>query len=322
MKYTISSPEKEFSKNLFIAAPGVWRMKDIFVNFFFVQREGGEEWVLIDAGIKTSYKKIKAAAAELFGAQSRPAAIILTHAHFDHRGALPDLLNDWQVPVYAHPLEAPYLTGKSSYPPPDPLAGNGGMAWSAWMFPKAPINIGGSLQMLPEDGSVPHLPEWRWYFTPGHAPGHVSFFRESDKVLIAGDAVITTDQNSVTSVALQTREMHGPPVYFTPDWEASAKSVKLLARLMPMVIATGHGRTFYGGDGQARLQEIADYFWKKEVPADGRYVRQPAIMDESGVVSLPPRIVHSKAVVMAVLLVAAAGAAFALNKKKGIVRKV
>ena len=46
-------------------------------------------------------------------------AIVMTHGHFDHVGALEDLAEEWDTPVDAHPLEHPYLDGKASYPPGD-----------------------------------------------------------------------------------------------------------------------------------------------------------------------------------------------------------
>ena len=54
---------------------------------------------------------------------------------------------------------------------------------------RGPIDIGNCLNVLPEDGTVPMMPGWRAVFTPGHTAGHVSFYRETDKTLIAGDAV-------------------------------------------------------------------------------------------------------------------------------------
>ena len=50
--------------------------------------------------------------------------------------------------------------------------------------------------MLPEGGAVPGLAHWQWLLTCGHSPGHVSLFREGDRTLIAGDAVVTTRQES------------------------------------------------------------------------------------------------------------------------------
>src|SRR4051812_29789160 len=67
----------------------------------------------------------------------------------------------------------------------------------------------------PADGSVPALPSWRAIHTPGHAPGHVSLFRESDRLLLAGDAFVTTKQESAVAALLKPRVIHGPPAYFT-----------------------------------------------------------------------------------------------------------
>ena len=65
------------------------------------------------------------AAAERFGADARPAAIIMTHGHCDHVGALEDLAQEWDAPVYVHPRELPYLSGRAAYPAGDPSVGGG-----------------------------------------------------------------------------------------------------------------------------------------------------------------------------------------------------
>ena len=72
------------------------------------------------------------------------------------------------------------------------------------------------------------LPGWRVIETPGHSPGHVSLFRESDGVLIAGDAFVTTKQESLLAVMTQRQELRGPPMYFTCDWDAARESVQKL----------------------------------------------------------------------------------------------
>jgi len=64
--------------------------------------------------------------------------------------------------------------------------------------------------------------------------------------LIAGDAFVTTNQQSAISVMLQTKKLSGPPKYFTCDWEAANASVKKLLSLAPETAATGHGRPMSG----------------------------------------------------------------------------
>lgn len=275
--------------DLFAVAPGVWGMKDIFVNVYAILNPSENNWFLVDAGLKWSAPKIKRMAELLFGAGSKPAAIILTHGHFDHVGALAQLANEWDVPVYAHHLEMPYLTGVSSYPPPDPTVGGGLMADVAFLYPKTPINIEDRVISFPQGGLIPGLPEWKYIHTPGHAPGHVSLFRESDKVLIAGDAIVTTKQESVLFVALQLKRLSGPPKYFTCDWFAAAASARQIAELEPEVIATGHGRPMRGAGMRKSLHNLARDFYKTAVPKHGRYVNHPAITSDSGIVSIPPK---------------------------------
>src|SRR5690606_1880682 len=233
-------------------------------------------WVPVDAGIHGSADSIVAAAEARFGKASRPSAIVLTHAHFDHVGALESLARRWDVPVWAHEMEAPYLTGAASYPPPDPTAGGGLMAWSSKLYPRGPWNVSDRLRALPADGSVPPMPGWRWIHTPGHTPGHVSYWRKDDGALIAGDAFITTAQESAYAVITQKPELHGPPMYYTQDFDKARDSVERLARLEPEMVITGHGRPMRGPQLRDALHELAGRLDEVAVPARGRYVTDPA----------------------------------------------
>jgi glyoxylase-like metal-dependent hydrolase (beta-lactamase superfamily II) len=244
-------------------------------------------WVLVDAALSVGAARILEVAAERFGEDARPTAIILTHGHFDHVGALEALLGIWDVPVYAHALELPFLTGRADYPPPDPTVGKGLMARMAPLFPERGIDLGRRARELPSNGEAPGMPGWRVVHTPGHSPGHVSLFRSTDRVLIAGDAVVTTRQESVFAVATQKEELNGPPAYFTIDWDAAHRTVSTLASLKPVVLATGHGPTIRGDDLPARLAAMARDFEERVRPRRGRYVREPAITNEDGVVFVP-----------------------------------
>lgn len=265
-------------------ARGVWSLRLLVVNVVFVRSDSG--WVLVDAGIAGGAGRIARAAEDPFGAA--PDCIVLTHGHFDHIGAARTLAERWDVPVYAHPLEAPYLDGRSPYPPPDPSVGGGLMSLMAPLYPRGPIDLGRRLRMLPKSGTVPGLPEWAWVHTPGHTPGHISLFRQSDRTLISGDAFVTTRQESMLSVLSQRTEMHGPPMYFTPDWRMARDSVRMLAALGPRAAITGHGPAMEGPELRRALDELADHFDELACPRRGRYLHDAAAADESGVTYVPP----------------------------------
>ena len=268
-------------------APGLGWLQLSLVNVYLVGRPSLGPWALVDTGMPTSGAQILRAASDFFGGRP-PAAIVLTHGHFDHRGSVRQLAEHWNVPVYAHRLELPYLTGRSDYPPPDPTVGGGAMATlGSRFFPARGIDLGDRVRELPTDGEVPGMQGWRWIHTPGHTPGHVSFYRESDGVLIVGDAFVTQKQESLIGVATRKQEVWRPPAYFTPDWEAARRSVEELSRLDPQVVATGHGTPMDGPEMRQQLEDLARNFGHY-MPVDGRYVRQPAVADETGVVSLPP----------------------------------
>lgn len=247
-------------------------LRVLFSNVFAVTSETG--WTLVDAGLNGSAGRIRRWAETHVG-DAPPQAIILTHGHFDHVGALDRLLESWRVPVYAHRDELPYVTGERSYPPPDPSVGGGLMARLAVLYPRGPFDFGTSVRELPPDGSVPGLPGWRWIHTPGHTAGHVSYFREADRTLLAGDAFCTTKQESFLAVATQRPELHGPPSYFTTDWDAARDSVRRLAALQPAVLAPGHGQPMAGADATRALILLADRFDVVARPESGRYVEHP-----------------------------------------------
>ncbi len=262
------------------AAPGVAYRRLAFVNVVYVGQPGQPDWVLVDTGIPGMAGRIAGAAADRFGAGAPPRAIVLTHGHFDHVGALETLAEQWNVPVYAHKLERPYLDGSASYPKADPTVGGGAMALLSPLYPRSPVDVGSRLRDLPMDGSIPELPGWRWLHTPGHSVGHVSLWRADDRTLIAGDAFVTVGAESAYASATQAPEIHGPPKYFTHDWQAAERSVHTLAGLEPEVVVTGHGRALHGSAMRDALHMLARDFGKIAVPRDGRYVGDPQRVED------------------------------------------
>jgi glyoxylase-like metal-dependent hydrolase (beta-lactamase superfamily II) len=259
-------------------ATGVRGLRIAFVNVFGITHQDGS-WSLIDAALPFSASYIRTWAENQF--TTPPNALILTHGHFDHVSAAKDLAEGWNIPIYAHPLEFPYLTGQKEYPKPNLGAGGGLMTLLSPMYPRGPINVGNRLIGLveTEDATdtdavaklrdLPELPGWQVIHTPGHTPGHVSFFRPSDRTLLVGDAFCTTKPESFFEAAVaQHPELHGPPSYFTSDWDAARASVQRLALLNPAILAPGHGKPLAGDNISAKLRNLAEDFDKVAVPAN------------------------------------------------------
>ncbi len=274
----------------FQVAQGVWGMRILFVNVYIIANRRGfpKGWVLVDAGVQGSANRIIAMAESIFGAGTKPSAIVLTHAHSDHTGGLEELLEHWHVPVYAHDLEAPYLTGKSSYPPADPTVGEGVMSLMSVFFRKKPLDIGNALHIIDMENGVPELPEWKVIHTPGHTPGHISLFLPLNTTLIAGDAFVTTKPESAIYALGNIKKMSGPPRYMTTDWAAAEESVRKLSDLQPRIAATGHGPVMRGRELQEQLKRLADDFRKLAVPNGGRYAEHPVYANDEGTQYIPP----------------------------------
>lgn len=141
------------------------------ITVWLVKEEDGV--TLVDAGLSVMANGIRAAVESLgIGPLKR---IVLTHGHSDHVGAISRLLNNWPgVPIYAHRLEIPHMEGRMPYP---------GRRKSVAFLPR------GLARAIPEsaDGRLEPIGGLRPYWTPGHAPGHVVYYHEQDRVLLAGD---------------------------------------------------------------------------------------------------------------------------------------
>jgi glyoxylase-like metal-dependent hydrolase (beta-lactamase superfamily II) len=249
-----------------VITPDIRGLRIVFVNVFGVAHADGS-WTLIDAGLPYSETLIRHWAEKEF--QGAPNAILLTHGHFDHVSAAGQLAAHWNVSVYAHPDERPYLTGEQEYPPPNFAAGGGLMSLLSPLLPRRPVNLGQRLRLLESADSevLDVMPGWQILHTPGHTPGHISFFREQDGTLLPGDAFCTTKPESFFEAAIaQKPELHGPPAYFTSDWRSARRSVERLATLRPQIVAPGHGRPIAGESVAPTLQRLAAQFDEVAVP--------------------------------------------------------
>lgn len=185
------------------------------------------EGVLIDAGIRSSFKQISLALKKV------PVhAHALTHAHPDHQGASAQLCDQFKLPLYCHTKEVGRTESglvTSDYPSDKNLIAR--FQQKYWAGPGYKVS-----QALEENDA---LGNFRVIATPGHAAGHISFFREKDGLLIAGD--VATNMNLLTTAT----GLHTPPDLFTTDRETNVQSLKKLAELNPAIICFGHGPVLF-----------------------------------------------------------------------------
>lgn len=249
-------------------APGVYRLSLFGSNVYFVR--SGPSWALIDAGWANSGRAIRRAAAALFGASARPAAMLLTHNHPDHAGAALELARAWRLPVYTGPGEAA-RAGEDIAAFQRRIA----IPLDRWLIlplmrlmPRRVVAathareraFAEMARTLDPGAGVPGLPDWETIPTPGHSPGHASFFRPSDGVLITGDALLTINVNSLWDLLRRKRRVSGPPYISTWSWRAAKRSVATLARLEPRLLATGHGAPAVGPTVTQELRAFAERF--------------------------------------------------------------
>jgi len=263
-------------------ASGVYQIPLGIVSCYMVGNR--DTWTLVDAGTENKEDIIMAAALECFGGDSVPEAIVLTHGHFDHAGSAAALADTWEVPILAHPMELPYVDGRSAYPPPDPTVG-GFMAQVIRLYGNRRVNLADRVEPLDPDEDLPGMEGWEIIETPGHTPGHCSFYRHDDRVLIAGDAFSTVNQDNPFDMLSQKKRVWRPPPYYTCDWEEAEISVRRLASLRPNVLAAGHGQPMSGREATDQLRRLSRNF---PIPEKGRYVAEPVKTDENGIVYLPP----------------------------------
>ncbi len=184
--------------------------------------------VVLDAATKLGRKRILR---QLTGKTIRAHA--LTHAHPDHQGC---------SRVICEALEVPFWVGEG-----DAEAAETGRLTLA--MPKLPLSgVSAALMGGPGHPVAKRLKEGDFVGgftvvdTPGHSPGHVSYWRERDRVLIAGDVVFNM------SIMTGASGLRQPPKPFTVDAARNRESARKLASLRPRIVCFGHGPVLANGD--------------------------------------------------------------------------
>lgn len=244
--------------------------RTLVVNVCMIGKPDSDNWVLVDTGLGHYSKRIIAAVEKRFG-NKPPKAIVLTHGHFDHVGSAKKLAIHWDIPIYVHPDELGYVDGTRNYPPGDPTVGGGMISLLSPIFPTKAVNLKKWVKPFPKNEKLPFLEGWECIHTPGHTPGHISLFRKRDRTLVAGDAITTEKPESGLGVLTLLQKLHGPPAYFTHNWNRAEESVKKLAALEPEVVLTGHGLPMEGERLRKQLHELAGNFKALAIPKHKRH---------------------------------------------------
>ena len=230
-----------------LVAEGVWVVQGQpgRCNVYFIEN-GGAEGVLsmFDAGARTMTRAVARAGAKLGGV----TRIVLGHGHTDHRGTAPGL----HAPVWCHPEEVQDAEGSGGwrYWPADlaglpPVARQIQKAMHRYAWDDGPVQIEGTVS---EDDEVAGF---RVIELPGHAPGLIGLWRESDRLAIVSDCFYTLDmwgRSCAPSVPAQT---------YNYDTDQARQSMRKLAEMEPAVAWAGHADPATG-DVRGQLLKAAD----------------------------------------------------------------
>jgi hydroxyacylglutathione hydrolase len=178
--------------------------------------------VLVDAGTRRAERRIMR---QLAGREVTAHA--LTHAHPDHQGSSHAICERLGIPLWCGAADVAAMEtagGISSSQAPGWL---NRLQARYWTGPPHPV-----ARALREGDEVSGF---RVLEVPGHSPGHVAYWRDSDRALILGD--VLTSMNVLTGFP----GLHEPPRVFTPDPRRNRASARRLAALEPQLVCFGHG---------------------------------------------------------------------------------
>jgi glyoxylase-like metal-dependent hydrolase (beta-lactamase superfamily II)/ketosteroid isomerase-like protein len=227
-----------------LVAEGVWVVQGQpgRCNVYLIEEDGGV--TLFDAGARTMVRAVATAGAKLGGIRR----IVLGHAHTDHRGVAPAL----GVPVLCHPDEVQDAEGSGGFRYwPQGLAGlpmglrQAHRLMHRYAWDGGPVEIYGTLTEGDDVGG------FRVVHIPGHAPGQIALWRESDRLALSSDCFYTLDiwgRNCAPRV---------PESLYNFDTEQARASIRKLAALDPAAAWPGHAKPLTG-DVRSALERAAD----------------------------------------------------------------
>jgi hydroxyacylglutathione hydrolase len=219
-------------------APGLHRLDGFPPDAFNVYLlETGEGAVVVDTATRFARRRIlRQVAGRGLG------AIFITHAHRDHAGAMHAVAEYRGAPVWSSAVDADALEGKAPVPTPNPDSVMDKL-FSGWWKDHHPV-----ARRLSEGERVG---DFEVIAFPGHTPGMVGLWRESDRTVLCADTMRTV--NIFTGLP-QIGEM---PAAFTCDIPESRRSIRKLAALEARTVCPGHGRALRGDEAVEKVQKLA-----------------------------------------------------------------
>jgi glyoxylase-like metal-dependent hydrolase (beta-lactamase superfamily II) len=196
-------------------------------NIYFLQDDDGV--LVYETGSVGNADEIRRAAAERGGI----TRIVLSHAHADHRGGASQLA----APIFCHPAERPGAEGDGWLDGGYDLSKIEDPAVRA-VVPRALHELdGGPLAIEDTVSGGDAVAGFEVIHLPGHTPGQIGLWRESDRVAIVSDAVFMWDPFTIDGLPGDVRL---PPPAIRPDDQAARASVRHIAELEPTTVWLGH----------------------------------------------------------------------------------
>jgi glyoxylase-like metal-dependent hydrolase (beta-lactamase superfamily II)/predicted ester cyclase len=226
-------------------ADGVWLLRGGFpaktMNVYFIEDDGGA--TMFDAGIAAMSTAVVAAGARLGGIKR----VVLGHADCDHRGSAPAV----QAPVYCHPADR--AAAESDAPLRDywdlaKLDPHGRVLMKRLL----PAWDGGAVTITGTVQEGDDVAGFRVIELPGHAPGLIGLFRESDRLALVSDCFYTLDPQTGRKGAARV-----PHPAFDADVDTARASIRKLADIEPAIAWAGHADPVTGPVASA-LRTAAD----------------------------------------------------------------
>jgi len=235
-----------------LVAEGVWVVQGQpgRCNVYLIEDAEVGGVTMYDAGARTMVRAVASAGAKLGGIKR----VVLGHGHTDHRGTAPAL----GVPVLCHPDEVQDAEGSGGFRYwPEGLQGlptpqrQIHRAMHRWAWDAGPVKISGTLTEGDE------IAGFKVIDLPGHAPGQIGLWRDSDRLALVSDCFYTLEMWG------RDCPPHVPEKTYNYDTEQAKASIRKLAEMEPAAAWPGHAKPVtssgaHGGDARSQLLKAAE----------------------------------------------------------------